>query len=203
MMKELKQSCIDRFAPVVAAIQELLADESKQQIFVAIDGRCASGKTTLGYYLKNALDANLFCLDDFFLQPQQRTPERLAEVGGNVDYERFKEEVLEPALSGQAVSYRRFDCSSKTIGEAEVIEQKRLNIMEGSYSQHPFFGERYDLKVFVDIGKAAQLANIKERDGEEKLKMFVSTWIPKEEAYFEYFEIEKKSDIIVPYKGGF
>lgn len=32
-------------------------------------------------------------MDDFYLQGRQRTYERLNEVGGNVDYERFAKEV--------------------------------------------------------------------------------------------------------------
>ena len=35
-------------------------------------------------------------MDDFFLRPEQRTEERLKEVGGNVDRERFLEEVARP-----------------------------------------------------------------------------------------------------------
>ena len=33
-------------------------------------------------------------MDDFFLRPEQRRPERFAEPGGNVDRERFAAEVL-------------------------------------------------------------------------------------------------------------
>jgi hypothetical protein len=38
-------------------------------------------------------DATIFHMDDFYLQGRQRTYERLNEVGGNVDYERFAKEV--------------------------------------------------------------------------------------------------------------
>jgi len=76
-----KSSCIRRFEPVLQEIRKLEKDKDKQYILIAIDGKCASGKTTLGLYLKNNLDANLFHMDDFFLQKHQRTEERLAEVG--------------------------------------------------------------------------------------------------------------------------
>ena len=45
-------------------------------------------------------------MDDFYLQPHQRTTKRLREPGGNVDYERFETEVLQPLLTGEAFSYR-------------------------------------------------------------------------------------------------
>ena len=72
-------------------IDELLAE--KDMILVAIDGKCTSGKTTLASKLAELYDCNVFHMDDFFLRPEQRTPERFAEVGGNVDYERFYKEV--------------------------------------------------------------------------------------------------------------
>ena len=73
-------------------IDELLA--KKNMVIVAIDGKCTSGKTTLASKLAEIYDCNVFHMDDFFLRPEQRIPERLAEVGGNVDYERFQEEVI-------------------------------------------------------------------------------------------------------------
>lgn len=197
----LKSSCIERFAQVVGQLQELVASD-RERIIIAIDGKCASGKSTLGYYLQKEFDANLFHMDDFFLQKQQRTPERLAEVGGNVDYERFLAEVLEPLLAGEMVVYRPFHCNTLQIAEGVEISPKRVNIIEGSYSQHTYFGDIYDLKVFMEIEPEAQLENIRKRNGEEQLAVFKERWIPKEEAYFEAFQIKQKSDIIVTWKKG-
>lgn len=79
-------------------------------MLAVIDGRCGSGKTTLGEYLKQIFDCNLFRMDDFFLRMEQRTPERLREVGGNVDYERFEETVLRSLLQKEQVCYQPFSC---------------------------------------------------------------------------------------------
>ena len=54
-------------------------------MLVAIDGMCGSGKTTLGQVLSKVYDCNLFHMDDFFLRPEQRTAERMAQDGGNVE----------------------------------------------------------------------------------------------------------------------
>ncbi|MBQ4050287.1 MAG: hypothetical protein IJD13_01520, partial [Oscillospiraceae bacterium] len=90
------------FSTLTGHIDRLLAE--KEAVTVAIDGSCASGKSTLAAALTERYDCNLFHLDDFFLRPEQRTPERFAEVGGNVDYERFQEEVLLPLKAGKAFS---------------------------------------------------------------------------------------------------
>ena len=188
----LKSSCIERFAPVTERLRQLMNSDA-QRIIIAVDGKCASGKSTLGYYLQKEFDANLFHMDDFFLQRQQRTPERFAEVGGNVDYERFSTEVLTPLMAGETVVYRPFCCKTLQIGEGTEVYPKRVNIIEGSYSQHTYFGDIYDLKVFMEIEPEAQLENIRKRNGEEQLVVFKERWIPKEEAYFKQFDIKQKS----------
>ena len=102
---ELKARCKERFEPVVQAIRQLQKEKEglDEPLIVAIDGRCGSGKTTLGEYLEQVFDCNLFRMDDFFLRMEQRTPQRLKETGGNVDYERFEETVLRPIFQKQTV----------------------------------------------------------------------------------------------------
>ena len=51
-----------------------------------MEWRCGGGKTALGCYLGQEVDGNLFHVDDLFLQAGQRTKERLAQLGVNVDY---------------------------------------------------------------------------------------------------------------------
>ena len=94
---ELKARCKERFEPVVQAIRQLQKEKEglDEPLIVAIDGRCGSGKTTLGEYLEQVFDCNLFRMDDFFLRMEQRTPQRLKETGGNVDYDGIKTDLSE------------------------------------------------------------------------------------------------------------
>lgn len=192
----MKEACRKRFLPVVKKIENLLEESDDSPILVAIDGKCASGKTTLGYYLKEYFDCNLFHMDDFFLQNYQRTEERLSEIGGNVDYERFKSEVIEPLLENKNVMYKPFRCNVRKIMEGEEVKFKRLNIVEGSYSQHPYFDDIYSLKVFTKIPYEMQIERIRARNGEKMLEKFIFEWIPKENAYFEKYHIEDNSMVI-------
>lgn len=187
---ELKESCRCRFAPAAEKLKELLADLDYKILLVGIDGRCCSGKTTLGYYLQEKFGGNLFHMDDFFLQDHQRTKERLGEPGGNVDYERFRAEVLAPIRKRQTVIYRKFSCRERRIVSEEEIPWQRLNIIEGSYSQHPYFQDPYQLKIFMDISRETQIRNIQKRNGEERLADFIERWIPMEETYFREFKVE-------------
>lgn len=173
-------------------IDELMAQ--KEQVVVAIDGNCTAGKTTLAGILSKRYDCNVFHMDDFFLRPEQRTPERYAEVGGNADYERFRQEVLLPLKSGCAFSYRPFDCGSFTLSEPIGVTPKKLNIVEGTYSLHPYFGDPYDLKVFMTVSPELQHRRILERPAFLHERFF-GEWIPMEQKYFEGFAIFAGADI--------
>ena len=175
-------------------IKELLAE--KDMVIVAIDGKCTSGKTTLASKLAEIYDCNVFHMDDFFLRPEQRTPERFAEVGGNVDYERFQEEVLLPLKSGKAFAYRPFDCSTFTIAPPVAVTPKKLNIIEGTYSHHPYFGNPYDLKILLTVNEENQRQRILERPAFLH-KRFFEEWIPMENRYFRGFDIPDRCDILV------
>ena len=157
--------------------------EEKNFIIVAIDGKCTSGKTTLASKLAEIYDCNVFHMDDFFLRPEQRTAERFAQVGGNVDYERFREEVLLPLKSGRAFSYRPFDCSTFTLAAPVAVTPKKLNIIEGTYSHHPYFGDPYDLKILLTVDEKTQRQRILERPPFLH-KRFFEEWIPMENRYF-------------------
>lgn len=189
---ELKTQCRERFQPAVDAICAILEKEknTERPVLIAIDGRCGSGKTTLGEYLSLQFDCNLFHMDDFYLRMEQRTPQRMAEVGGNVDYERFLETVLTPLSEKKAVRYQPFSCREWKLMDAYEIPYKKLNIIEGSYSLHPYLGKPYQLQIFMNIAPDAQMENIRKRNGEEKAKEFREKWIPKEEAYFEKFHVQ-------------
>lgn len=191
----IQENCKKIFEPVVKRINQLL-DEEYEYILVAIDGKCAAGKTTLGYYLKEIYKCNLFHMDDFFLQMHQRTVERFNEVGGNVDYERFKEEVLEAIIHKKKVVYRPFSCKTLNFQEAKIMTFNRLNVIEGSYSQHPYFGNVYHLRVFLDITEDLQILRIRFRNGEGMLERFKKEWIPKENEFFLKYDIKNQSLII-------
>lgn len=163
-------------------------------ILVAIDGNCTAGKTTVANRLAEVMDCNVFHMDDFFLRPHQRTPARYAEAGGNVDYERFALEVLEPLKAGREFSFRPFDCKSLTLKEPVSVPVKSVNIIEGTYSLHPYFGEPYGLKIFLSASYADQCRRILSRPAHLH-RRFLEEWIPMEQRYFEEMNIAEKADL--------
>lgn len=156
----------------------------REHVFVAIDGPCTSGKTTLAALLQRRFDGNVLHMDDFFLRPEQRTPERFAEPGGNVDRERFEEEVLAPLAAGKIAQYRPWDCHTGDFAASHNVEPARLTIVEGSYSMHPALREYYDLMICLMIDSNEQLRRLEARNP-RMLQRFIDEWIPLENRYFE------------------
>ena len=73
---------------------------------------------------------------------------------------------------------------------------KELTIIEGSYSHHPYFGEVYDLRVYLTVDPEVRAERIRQRP-EHLHQRFFEVWIPMEQRYFAGFEIEKKADLVL------
>mgnify|MGYP003308840518 FL=1 len=178
---------------MIEQIKQLLKE--KEYVVIAIDGCAASGKTTLAKKLSNMFNASVIHMDDFFLPLEKRTEERLNTPGGNIDYERFKEEVINNLDND--FTYNAFNCSIMKVDKEVFVKKTNLLIIEGSYSLHPYFGKYYDLSIFLDIDKDEQIDRIRNRDGEKLLKMFIEKWIKYETNYHDYYNIKTTADIYV------
>ena len=173
-----------RLLPLLTAIDRALSE--KPRVLLAIEGGSASGKSTLAELLAELWpDTALFHADDFFLRPEQRTAERYAQPGGNLDRERLEAEILAPLSRNREVVYRPFDCRTLSLREPVTVRPGRLNIVEGSYGFHPELAHYYDLSVFLDISPETQRRRILARNGPEWGQQFFDRWIPLEQTYFQ------------------
>lgn len=181
---------------VEAVIALRNVDFTKNHIVISIDGNSASGKSTLAENLANLLNAETVHCDDFFLPQEMRSEERLNEVGGNIHYERLKEEVIDKLRKPAVISYKAYNCQSGDF-KNKFLMNKKVIIVEGAYSSHPYFENYADFKIFLKVDEETQRERISKRNGEEMLKRFTNEWIPKENKYFNEFKIEEKADIII------
>ncbi len=182
--------------PLLLKINESIINN--QDIVVGIDGMCGAGKSTLSLLLCRLFDAQLFCLDDFFLQSYQRTKERYETPGENIDHERFLKEVLLPLKRKEVVNYRKFDCRKMEIS-GEIIRKpyKSVTIIEGTYCMHPHLRDYIDYSVVLKIDQTIQLQRLKMRNNEAMFKRFVEEWIPLEHLYFNYYHIFELCDLCI------
>ncbi|MDD2955429.1 MAG: shikimate kinase [Oscillospiraceae bacterium] len=184
-----------RFFPVFCAVDRLLKENGR--VLVAIDGCSGSGKSHLGQRLSQVYGCAVFHMDDYFLQNSQRTAQRLAEPGGNIDYERFEEEVIRGVAAGGPVAFRRFDCATRTLQPWQSVSPSPLTVLEGVYSQHPRWRERLDLKILLRVAPQTQRERILQRNGAAMLRRFEEEWIPLENRYFVACDLAGGSDLIL------
>lgn len=180
---------------MINKIKKLISE--KPNAVIAIDGSCASGKTTLARSLAEQFGLQIIHMDDFFLLPEMRTEERLSHAGGNVHYERFIDEVVDGIKSGKEFSYRIFSCKKGDFDGIQTINPQKPIIAEGAYALHPDIPDIYDLKIFLDADIKTRLERIENRNGTEALETFRTKWIPLENLYFEAFDIMNKCDIVI------
>lgn len=189
-----------RLAPAWAVrlfplLQRLAALPEKPVSVLAMDGRTASGKSTMAAQLAVVLQAGVAHMDDFFLPQSLRTTARLSVPGGNVHYERFIQEILPYLRKANAFSYRKFDCGSMDFAGQREVPVGRWRIVEGSYSMHPKFGRYWDTAVFSTVNPQEQLERICRRNGAQAAALFETHWIPLEEAYFADCRTAERADL--------
>ena len=182
------------YLPVFTAIDRALAQRS--HVLVGIDGMCASGKSTLGGLLAAVYRCGTVQADDFFLQPHQRTPARLAEPGGNLDYDRLAP-VAAQAGQGHAFAYQAYNCQTRRMGALRAIPAARLTLLEGTYCLHPKIAAPCDVRIFLSVDARVQLARIQSRSGAALAAQFKEEWIPLETRYFATYNVCAGCDIVL------
>lgn len=163
---------------------------------IAIDGRSCSGKSTLAKALQDFFEGNLFHMDDYFLPEHKKSEKRLAKVGGNIDYTRFKKEVIDPLRRKEVVVYQPFDCKTQSLKDPITVEPKKITIVEGVYAMHPYFKRYYHVRLFLLCDKDVQRKRLYYRSP-QLIERFYKEWIPMEECYFKAIKIIDRSDVVI------
>ncbi len=171
--------------------------KGKGSVVLVIEGPCGAGKSTIADELAKEFAARVFHADDYFLRPEQRTPERLDEIGGNFDRERFLLEVAQPAKMRQDAICRNYSCSTGTLSDEFRVAFTPVTIVEGSYCMHPYLGEYYDIALFLTIDPQEQSQRIMQRNGPVMHKRFMEEWIPMENRYFEAMNVPGRCDFVI------
>lgn len=182
-----------RLRPVLDAVEAL---QGRDRLLIAIDGPCGSGKTTLADLLCRLLACPCVHMDDFHMPHAHKTPERMAQPGGNSDRERLLTEMLLPWRAGRAVTYCPYDCAADGPGGPIALPACPVLVLEGSYAHHPDLARLTDVSVFVRVDREEQLRRIAARSP-EKLQQFIDRWIPLEDSYFRAFQLPAPGSVVV------
>lgn len=182
------------FLPVFAAVDASLGQ--KPHVLVGVEGMSGAGKSGLARLLEEVYGCRTVHTDDFFLQAHQRTAQRLALPGGNIDYERLAV-VAKTAGAPQAFKYAPYNCATGTLNAAVALPRNRLTVIEGVYAMHPHVQAAYDVRVFLYTDAATQHSRIAKRSGQALAERYVKEWIPMENHYFAAFDVRQMCDVAV------
>lgn len=177
--------------------QIMRALPQKEHLLITIDGPCGSGKTTLAEALCQVLHAPCVHTDDFYIPHAQKTPERLAIPGGNEDVERLCQEFLLPWLEKGRAEYRPYNPFEDRLMDPVTVADAPIVVIEGSYSQLPQISHHADVRVWLAVSRETQLRRILNRNGPQRLTMFLIKWIPLEEQYHQAYQLPSEGSIII------
>ena len=164
-------------------------DSHKEFTIFALEGKCASGKTTIA---NNLINVSIIDVDDFFLKQDKKTPSRLNEVGGNIDYDLYLE-CIKKIKPNQTITYTIFDCMSQTYKE-KTIEIKNNVLLTGVYSYHPLVRKYIDKLCLLLVSDEDQLKILRQRTLFDR---FINEWVPLENKYYNSYDFIGNADILI------
>ena len=174
-------SAVDPVAAVVAAL-----DGRQGTRWVGVDGKGATGKTTLAARIAAALPGSVLVHVDDFARPDVRGWER----------DRFVRQVLQPLLAGRPGRYQRWDFDRNVGAEWHTGAVWVPIIVEGVSATDEQLGVPWDFTIWVEVPYEVRLARALERDGPERMDRWLTDWMPSEDAYEEAQRPQDRVDLV-------
>lgn len=193
---------------IIARITSLLTSKQAPTV-VALDGGSGAGKSTLASLIENEFDTALIPLDDFFAAdiPDNQwdhftVEEELKKV---FDWDRLRDDAIEPLLEGESARWHAFDFESGLRangtygmeGDPKVREPADVILIEGAYSAGPQLADLVDLAILVDLPVEKRHSRLKAREDRDFLESWHARWDEVEEYYFTQVRPESSFDLIV------
>ncbi|HEU0292294.1 MAG TPA: hypothetical protein VFR47_06140 [Anaerolineales bacterium] len=210
-MNEVDEKTLIQARKIVVQIRGLLVRKGPP-IVIALDGGSGAGKSTIASIIARKLHTALIPLDDFFsanIPDSQWDEFRVEEKLQNVfDWNRVRQQVLEPLLKGMPARWYSFDFQSGLRADGtygmETEPKERMPapviLIEGAYSSSPRLADLVDFAVLVDVPMEERYARLAAREDPDFLKTWHRRWDEVEAYYFEHVRPRSSFDLIVELK---
>ena len=160
---------------------------------IAIDGMAGAGKTALAAYLSKKYGAPVVHLDDFRLPVSERAAGWEKIPGGDMDFERFEEEIVAPWMEKRPLVYTTVDPATGEMLDRRALPDGQMFLFEGTYAMHPMIRDVYDLRLFVSVGEGEQARRLS-AGGKNADPDAMQQRLIRERAYFDAFMTEALAD---------
>jgi uridine kinase len=177
----------------------------RRTLLVGIDGRGASGRSTFARALEASADeVTVVEYDDFYLPLAERLARAARadpEIGGNFDWRRLRDQVLDPVVRDEPGRYRRYDWLGDRLAEWHSVPVGGILIVEGNYSTRAELVGYYDYTVWIDAPRELRLERGVRRGGENTRHRWLTEWMPEEDRYVEAEDPATRVDLLLDGSG--
>jgi hypothetical protein len=178
------------------------SEECDHPLVVGVSGYAGSGKSTLVRALVDRIEGAVRMRGDDFLDPA-RSHHRSADWDG-VERVRLTAEVLEPFRLGLPSSFRRFDWSTRALGELEPVPIANVMFVDLIGLFHPEALPLLDVKIWCDVDLDTAKHRGMRRDdalGRDHARLWNEVWIPNERDFDAGFRPRDKADLLYTPRG--
>jgi uridine kinase len=189
---------------VVDALTEAIRARRQGQstpVLVALDGRSATGKSTLAGLVGHRLGALVIDSDDFYrggTDAYWDAMEAAQKMDLVIDWAR-QQAVLERLHRREAATWRPYDwevddgslADEFTGGPAEIV------ILEGAYSARPELAGLLSLRVLLQLPREVRRKRLLQREGEQYRAEWEARWGVAEDLYFERVMPPEAFDLVL------
>ena len=199
---------------LVEQLQGALAERTTP-VFVAVDGRSGSGKSTIAKLVADKLntdgcgDATVTVIDgdQFFGGGSQESWDKLSiddRVDRVIDWRRERA-LLQSLKNAGFGTWYPFDWDSehwdsdevplKSVPERCVLTP--IMILEGVYSSRPELADLFDIRVLVNLPADVSAERLLDREGEDYLEEWERRWSEAEDHYFGSIVAAEEFDVVL------
>ncbi len=184
-------------------------------LFVALDGRSGSGKSTIAQLAATQLNSQnspeptavVIEGDTFYAGGSNATWDRCstaAKVDGGIDWRRQRQTLLELRSNGvahwQSFDWTAPDWDADPTPLTTRVAQFRIApivILEGAYSARPELADLMALRILVSLPRDARRLQLRAREGEAYQLDWEARWTAAEDEYFGNRVPESAFDLVL------
>ena len=174
---------------LIAALLDLCSE--KVQPIIAIDGPAGAGKTTLAHEIFLALSpkmsVNVIHMDDLYDGWENALTPDLTSILQYLSSQHQKR---------SAANIQRYNWTTSSFGEVEILEPADLLILEGVGSGDKAIQDELSALIWIDTDPAIGVTRVIGRDGPQVADE-MNKWLGTQQEYFSQHSTREKADFIL------